>query len=246
MSVAKRAICAVRIMVDDLLRFVFYPECIVCEQPLARQEVYNCDKCRDLAMQTPLPMCPMCRCEIEDVRRKSGCQCESPISILWGCGVFDSFYRAFVHGLKYDGLLPLAGTAAEILAERISEQQHVTRIDVIVPVPLHWTRRRQRGFNQSELIAKVLGERLQLPVSSDLLERIRKTQDQIGLNAKERVENMRGAFATRSKVDASGMRVLLVDDVITTGATLCEAARELRDAGCKSVYAAVIAVAGVD
>jgi ComF family protein len=166
--------------------------------------------------------------------------------VLWACGVFDSFYRAVVHGLKYDGLLPLAKDVGGVLAERFSAYDNIPKIDAIVPIPLHWTRKRQRGFNQSELIAKVLGERLQLPVSSKILERIRKTLDQTGLSAKERVENMRGAFAAGSRLDMTGQRVLLVDDVTTTGATLFEAAKVLREAGCRDVYAAVIAVAGVE
>lgn len=164
--------------------------------------------------------------------------------MLWACGVFDSFYRAVVHGLKYDGLLPLAKEAGELLADRFASHESPPKIDVIVPIPLHWTRQRQRGFNQSALIAKVLGEQLQLPISSKTIERIRKTLDQTGLNAKERVENMRGAFAMGSKSDVNGQRILLVDDVTTTGATLFEAAKVLRDAGCSDVFAAVIAAAG--
>jgi ComF family protein len=244
--ISKRALGAVRTLADDLLRFVFYPECIVCEKPLASGELYYCEKCRDLAMHTEPPMCPVCRGEIDVSRLKAGCRCESPISVLFACGVFDTFYRAVVHGLKYDGLLPLARHTGEVLAERLAGIDKSPRIDVIVPIPLHWTRRRQRGFNQSELIAKVLGERLQIPVSSRMLERIRKTLDQTGLSAKERVENMRGAFSMGRHSDVEGLQVLLVDDVTTTGATLFEAAGVLRAAGCRNVFAAVIAVAGAN
>lgn len=233
-------------LTDDLLHFVFYPECIVCEEPLREHETYYCEKCRDLATHTLLPMCPVCRREVENVRIGPRCQCKTQISMLWACGVFDSFYRAVVHGLKYDGLLPLAADVGEVLADRITDSEDCPKIDVVVPIPLHWTRKRQRGFNQSELIAKVFGERQQMPVSLKFLERIRKTLDQTGLNARERVENMRGAFAIGNKTDVTGLRVLLVDDVTTTGATLFEAAKVLRNGGCKNVLAAVIAVAGAD
>ncbi|MFH1892692.1 MAG: ComF family protein [Candidatus Zixiibacteriota bacterium] len=247
MSIAKRAAVLAKSMADDILRFIFFPECIVCEKPLSRQEAYFCEKCHDLAMETPEPMCPICRGEIAVGRRSCReCESESSISILLGCGVFDSFHRAIVHGIKYEGLLPLVTIAAETLAERLEKQSHLPSVDWIVPIPLHWTRRRQRGFNQSELIANSLGEKLGLPVSLRVLERVRRTLDQTGLNAKERVENMRGAFATCSRIDLSGRTILLVDDVTTTGATLNEAAKELRKAGCKNVFAAVIAVAGVD
>jgi len=247
MSIAKRAAVLTKLMADDILRFIFFPECIVCEKPLSREEAYFCEKCHALAMETSEPMCPVCRGEIVHGRRScSECESESSFSILWGCGVFDSFHRAIIHGIKYEGLLPLASMAAETLAERLEKRSHLPRVDWIIPIPLHWTRRRQRGFNQSELIAKSLGEQLGLPVSLKALERVRKTLDQIGLSAKERVENMRGAFATGSRIDLSGQTVLLVDDVTTTGATLNEAAKELRNAGCKNVFAAVIAVAGAD
>jgi ComF family protein len=148
-----------------------------------------------------------------------------------------------VHGIKYDGLVPLASMMGKILSSRIEETLGASIIDVVVPVPLHWMRRRERGFNQSKLIADYLGTRVNLPVQAGALRRVKRTRDQTGLNAQARIDNMKGAFRIGNASDIEGRRVLLVDDVITTGATLNEAAGVLRRGGCRNVFAAVIAMA---
>ncbi len=231
-------------ILSDLLDFIFPPECIVCEKRLSGKEAYYCEACRAVADDIHHPICPGCRNGVAEVH--AGCKsCKgcNPISMLWTCGSFDQFYRPVVHGIKYQGLLPLAIAMAEILASRIGEFSDRRIFDFIVPVPLHWTRRRQRGFNQSSVVAYELAKRLHLPVVTDVLKRVKRTLDQTGLSAEERVWNMHGAFTARTTEAIAGKRALLIDDVTTTGATLNEAARELRAAGCKNVFAAVIAIA---
>lgn len=231
-------------LLNDVLSFVFPPECVVCEKRLADLERYYCDACRDLAEDLSVPLCPSCRSGLLDLRRGcSVCRGCSPISALWACGVFDRFYRPIVHAVKYQGLLPIARMMAGLLASRISESIHRPIIDLLVPVPLHWTRKRERGFNQSLIIACELASRLGLPVAKNALRRVRKTLDQTGLSAQARITNVKGAFRVREFEVLARKRVLLVDDVTTTGATLNEAAGELRKAGCRNVFAAVIAVA---
>ena len=109
--------------------------------------------------------------------------------------------------------------------------------DCIVPVPLHPARFRERGFNQAELLAKILGQRINLTLSR-ALERIRYTTTQTAFDRTERMENLRDAFRLRKKMDVRGLHVLLIDDVLTTGSTLSECARVLKEAGAISVYAA--------
>jgi ComF family protein len=232
------------IILNDLLNFIFPPECIVCENRLAEDEKYFCATCRNLADDIRFPVCPECRTEITDPRTGcSNCKGTNPISILWTCGTFDQFYRPVVHGIKYEGLLPLVSMMSDIIFSRLNETLGSSFIDAIVPVPLHWTRLRGRGFNQSEQIADELGRRLNRPVLANALKRVKKTLDQTGLSAQARIENMKGAFKIRDADAVAGRRILLIDDVTTTGATLNEAAGELRRAGCRNVYAAVIAMA---
>ena len=112
--------------------------------------------------------------------------------------------------------------------------------DVIVPVPLHPARQRERGFNQAALLADLLNERLSVSVQP-MLERIRYTTTQTAFDRAERMENLRGAFRLRKNSDVRELRVLLIDDVLTTGSTLSECARVLKRAGAASVYAVTAA-----
>jgi ComF family protein len=114
------------------------------------------------------------------------------------------------------------------------------RFDVIVPVPLHPARERERGFNQAALLARSLAVRTGLPVKP-VLERIRYTTTQTAFDRAERMENLHNAFRLRRRQDVQGLRVLLVDDVLTTGSTLSECARVLKQARASSVYAATAA-----
>ena len=114
------------------------------------------------------------------------------------------------------------------------------QFDIIVPVPLHPTRQRERGFNQAGLLAELLSARISIPCKS-MLERVRYTTTQTALDRAERMENLHNAFRLRKNADVRGLQVLLIDDVLTTGSTLSECARVLKRAGATSVYAATAA-----
>ena len=113
--------------------------------------------------------------------------------------------------------------------------------DVVVPVPLHRQRERERGYNQAALISKPLAKRLRLPHKALLLMRTKARPDKRILTLEERWESVRGAFATRPGSQVDNLRVLLIDDVLTTGATLDACARALREAGAKSVIGLTVA-----
>ena len=117
---------------------------------------------------------------------------------------------------------------------------HPRHFDLVVPVPLHPARLRERGFNQAELLAKILAQKINIPLGC-ALERIRYTTTQTALDRSERMENSHNAFRLRKNTDVRGLRVLLIDDVLTTGSTLSECARVLKRAGANSVHAATAA-----
>lgn len=147
-----------------------------------------------------------------------------------------------IHYLKYNKILELVDPLCEILAEKL--QYGFPHGDlVIIPVPLHPQREKERGFNQATIIAKKIGKIFDLPIYDDILIRIKNTPPQINLSRKLRRKNIKGAFKiNKSKIKKiTGKTVIIFDDVMTTGATLNEAARVLNQAGFKNIWGLVLA-----
>ena len=162
-------------------------------------------------------------------------------------GSYESGLRELIHLLKYGGVRPAANVLGRMLAEAIAVLEPGFPADsiAVIPVPLHRNKRRQRGFNQADLIARAAmrvrrsGNRLL--VSNGVLERMRDTASQIGLTSHQRRQNLRGAFRVAQPAAVNGREVLVVDDVYTTGATVSECARVLRRAGATKVWVATVA-----
>ncbi len=159
------------------------------------------------------------------------------LAVAFHCGPL----RVAIHQLKYKDVRALAAPLGKLMGEGWTAWgAGADTLDVIVPVPLHPKRLRERGYNQSALLARELGQHLQLPVAEDLLVRTRATAPQVGLGALQRQENVRNAFQYVGPI-AETKRVLLVDDVCTTGATLEAAAVALRDGGAQTIWAYTLA-----
>jgi ComF family protein len=157
---------------------------------------------------------------------------------------YEGAVRAGIHALKYHGRtavgVPLGALLAEAGGARLPAAP-LALLDAIVPVPLHPARQAERGFNQAELLARACGRRWGLPVWPRALRRVRPTRPQTELDGAARRANVRGAFAVSWSAPVAGRRLLLVDDVLTTGATLGAAATALRAAGATLVGALVLA-----
>jgi ComF family protein len=156
--------------------------------------------------------------------------------------VYDEPIRSAIQRFKYNGEYQRGYDLAARLSQHAERLLPVERIDTIAPVPLHPRRYRSRGFNQAEIIANQLGDHLGKPVLASLV-RVRNTSPQVELSADERVQNLREAFAANDALleHIEGSRVLLVDDVMTTGATIAAAAKALQDAGSGSLYGLTVA-----
>jgi ComF family protein len=151
-------------------------------------------------------------------------------------GAYEGHLRELIHLFKYARMRSLGAPLGRKLAAALPREE---RIDLIIPVPMHWLRRWNRGFNQAERLARSVARRWNLPVST-ALKRVRRTPAQAGLTHVERRENMAGVFrAARGGIE--GRRVLLVDDVFTTGATASACAVALKKAGARSVVLLTLA-----
>lgn len=169
-------------------------------------------------------------------------------------GFVDGFFPAFLfennkpirdvlHAIKYLGKFRLANQLGKFSAPILSQYTELTGSDLIIPIPLHKSKQFERGYNQSAYIAKGLSCQLQIPVQARAVKRIKATQTQTRLNLSERRANMNDAFKIRNPSVITGKSILLVDDVITTGATVSECAKVLREAGAAKVYAVSVALA---
>jgi len=159
---------------------------------------------------------------------------------LRACAFHSGPLRKAIHQLKYEGLRSLAAPLGQLMSQAWSNVAPGEGFDAIVPVPLHRARQRERGYNQAALLAREFSPSLHCPVVEDELIRVRATAPQIDLSAEQRRANVQHAFKC-SKGSLAGKRVLLVDDVCTTGATLEAAAAALYQAGAVSVWSYTLA-----
>lgn len=143
--------------------------------------------------------------------------------------------------LKYENALWVAPDMAVILQNCLKAEFAGCEFDLVVPVPLHHVRRRERGFNQSAVLARELGRRIECQSRPGALRRIRPTTTQTHLTASQRLSNVKNAFQCRKEKDLVGQRVLLLDDVMTTGATVNACAKALKHGGASSVHVLTVA-----
>lgn len=234
---------------DALASIVFAAPCRVCETALTgASRVPVCESCLGRVRQLePLAFCDRCQLplslaaqSLEGVALCGACrQGETAFERLRSFGAYDAELRQLIVMLKYNRLRPLARPLGGWLATVVQQNPDLAEVDAIVPVPLYPKRQRARGYNQAELLARELGRWVKRPVEPGALQRIKDTPSQTGLTPAQRVENVRGAFAARSKLDLG--RILLVDDVCTTGATLNACARVLKRASAEEVKAVTVA-----
>lgn len=207
-----------------------------------------CDVCAANVRFIP-PQCIGCRRLIPKKRRVPAgrtcrsCQRKSSIYCFFSPFSYDdTVSRDLIHFLKYQRIKSLAEISGMILARYLKKFSVVFPLEtILLPIPLHPRRRRRRGFNQSELVALALGTELDLTVRADVLTKNKMTKPQVECGADERRNNVLDTLAVGNAEAVRGKNVLLVDDVKTTGATLEEAARVLKRAGVKRVWAITVA-----
>ncbi len=237
---------------SDALVSVFFPAgCRLCERVLVHAStVPICEECLGSFAAVGGAVCekcgqPLAAWSLGGGREEHGLVCPECQTREYGFDRARSYalykaglVRAIVL-LKFERVEPLGHWFAGRLAE-VARREELAA-DVVVPVPLHRQRERERGYNQADLIARPLARKLGLPYRAVLLVRTKPRPDKHILSLEQRWDSVRGAFATRPGSKVDNLRVLLVDDVMTTGATLDACAKALRGAGAKSVIGLTVA-----
>ena len=219
---------------QTLLDLLFPPRCVICRSADAD---WFCPSCRSKIDPIIPPLCEQCGRPLD---RHSCPYCKTaPLEIdgIRAMAFFEGNLRQAIHAFKYGHRPELARVLGKLTGEYLI--LHPLPSDVIAAVPLHGLREKSRGYNQSLLLARFLGEQTKLPVWEDVLIRVRATQSQVELNAVERHANVQGAFAADERV--AGKRILLIDDVCTTGATMNACSVALKQCGAKSVRGLALA-----
>jgi ComF family protein len=198
------------------------PQCVICGDRLAGAQLLvgdgRCHGCRDF---------------------------EPEFDRAMSYGEYADSLRGLVHLLKYESVAPVSRVLGGMVASVIEELLPLCgeSVPLLVPVPLHKTKRSDRGFNQAELIARVVVKLLphRLELTTGVLVRRRETISQVGLTREQRIQNMRDAFSVRDRKRVRGTTIILLDDVMTTGTTLSECARVLKKAGAERVFGVTVA-----
>ena len=227
----------------QVLRFLLPIECATCHRPLADDPIpYFCSGCWGTIVPFNPSRCARCDHPFLSTAATSHslnhvCQscreCPPSYTKAWTLYPYLSPLRDAIRLFKYRGKVALATPLARLMIDRLPL---LDAIDVIIPVPLHIERLREREFNQSLLLADRIGRYLDIPVSCTDLIRTTPSPAQTTLSRKERLRNLRGAFAVPRPESVTGKHILLIDDVFTTGATVNECAKALRKAGSGNVF----------
>jgi ComF family protein len=211
-------------------------KCSGCEQVLELDETSICKQCIQAFKSIDEVMIKQ---EFKKNFHHSGI-----VSNLSSLYVFEkeSILQQVIHNIKYNKHFNSAITLGKMFAEKHRDLLEQWAIDLIIPIPLHHLKKAERGFNQSDFFAKGIAKESQIKLSTDAVKRIRYTESQTGFHKVERAENMANAFKVKKEKLIEGKNILLVDDVITTGATIRECGKALINSGANQVFACSIAV----
>lgn len=237
---------------DAFVSILFPAPCHVCRQPLATaSRISVCPDCLNSLRRIESPVCRQCGRPFPSGPSGHGGGaapvCRACAAGLYHFDLARSFARydpameRILTLLKYSPAKPLACWLACQIEPIVRAEPAFEKVDSVVPVPLDRGRLRQRGYNQAELIARPLAGRLGLPLTANLLRRLRPRPPRLKLSRRERWETVRGAFQAKPGREVDRAHILLVDDVLTSGATLDACASALYSAGAEAVYAVTVA-----
>lgn len=236
-------------LLRPLLDLLFPPLCHVCRAFLpcavGNEVPHLCAECLGQISFIDPPLCTVCGAPFETREGRNhlcgACLTHPPFHTCRSAAVLHGPVQELIHRFKYGGKVHLGHPLGLLAANTLEAFYREVDPDCIIPVPLHRKRLRQRGYNQSQVLGAVLERKWKVPQEVGNLRRTRWTEPQTGLDAADRVTNVAGAFEVRHPRRFKGKRVLLVDDVLTTGSTMRACAEALKDVGAAAVAAVTVA-----
>lgn len=213
-------------------------ECLGC----GLEGVWLCPDCRRQTVRIKAFFCPQCQKINQNGEFCKDCRKNSNLSgIIIAAHYQKGVLKEAIHVYKYEGIWgELENYLADLLLKRLKDHLPSGK-KVIIPIPLHYKKQLERGFNQAERLARILSRKFNLPLETKALKRIKETDSQANLKKNDRLKNIKGAFKIKNPKNIKGRTILLLDDVATTGTTLNEAARVLNKNGARRVWGIVIA-----
>lgn len=235
---------AVRTLAQGLVQLVYPPTCWTCRKSIDEHPLSFCPACMKALTADDHATCPRCSSTVGPyVDLQGGCaHCRDDnfaFDAAIRMGPYDGLLRETILHMKQDEALTEA--VARLWAYHSSEKLKRLAADFVIPIPLHWRRYWRRGYNQSDVLARSMAKALGIPCKSRWLRRWRATEIQTSQTLAGRRENVHGAFSARGLACIEGRTILLVDDILTTGATASEAARALRPFKPAKIVVAVLA-----
>jgi ComF family protein len=227
----------VQTIINAFIDFIWPPKCLICGISLENGKMIVCGECEKNIILFSPPFCSHCGKPLfysGDISERSCALCKEKkdhFDRVFIIGSYESSLKEAVHQFKYSKKIQLREYFSVLINDYIEKNNVLDKVDVIIPVPLFSTKKRERGFNQSELLAKEISKEWDLPLSTENLYRARYTDPQYNLDYIQREKNIKGAFRLKDKNIIEGKRVLLIDDIITTGATVNECSRILKKEG---------------
>ncbi len=236
-------------LVQGLESLVYPPHCLVCSTHNTADPSGSgvCPACRAAIVLNRPPFCRKCSrylgSHIKQIFCKECRNAKPSFDFAWSACLYEDPLKELIHLFKYNQKTQLRRLFADAMISFIKGYDlDIGQFDAIVPIPLSSTRLRERGYNQAHLLAKELAQAFSIPVEENHLRRARHTGPQSFLDEKQRWTNIKGAFTIRKLKNLQHKNILLIDDLLTTGATASEAARVLKDAGAGTVGVLTLAI----
>ncbi len=229
-------------LLKEMIGLIYPPFCEICAVRLAQTEYHICNQCLGKIKVNSPPFCKYCSRHLSYERTSCG-ECigeRSYLKEVWSWGIYRDVLKKCLHLFKYKKRPYLINLFRKGLLEFSERTFAIKNIDIIVPVPLYSAKLKERSFNQSEVIAKIFSRHYRLGLE-DSLSKIKWTKPQNQLTKCERQKNIKNTFIVKDKKRICGKKVLLVDDIFTTGSTLNECAKILLKAGAEIVYGFALA-----